>query len=202
MAPLGHRGGQEFGPLLLRPPQLQHLLSETTLLYIFFFYNSVLFYDLFVSRLLGGVEVQVAEGRTDWAGGEIYCHRRLCYFSCFLFLSLWSDLGFFLHILMGHFSSTPLQCISSPFLFSFASPGWETGHSCRGRRACHVLLCLGLHQNIPTEVTRATALPSNNPTVVWRKQQLFSCGQYSPATPQKVTLTLTFSPLGMIHDLS
>ncbi|KAI4825364.1 hypothetical protein KUCAC02_021047 [Chaenocephalus aceratus] len=28
-----------------------------------------------------------------------------------------------------------------------------------GRRACHVLLCLGLHQNIPSLVTLATGFP-------------------------------------------
>lgn len=70
-----------------------------------------------------------------------------------------------------------------------------------GRRACRMLLCLGLHQNIPPQVTLATAVPFNHPTVVWRKWQHTSSGQYSPVTTQKVTLTFNFSPLGMIHDL-
>lgn len=144
VAALGHRGGQEFGPLPLWPLTVTaFFLCGATLLYFFVFYNFVLFYDLFVSSLLGGVEVAV--GRTDRAGGEMYCHRHvllktsLSLFDIIFIFVLLSDLvqsSFFpspplSFILMAHFSST-LPSISSPFLFFFPSPGWETGHSCRG----------------------------------------------------------------------
>lgn len=70
-----------------------------------------------------------------------------------------------------------------------------------GRRVCHVLLCLSLHQNIPSRGAPVTAFTFCHPTVAWRKWLHSSPGQYSPVTPQKVTLTFNFSPLVMIHDL-
>lgn len=180
VAALGHRGGQEFGPLLLWPPHSYSIfLCEATLLYFFVFYNSVLFYDLFVSSMLGGLEVAV--GRTDWAGGEMHCRRYMCYFSCFV----WRNFFFCYYLITSNFFfSSALPFIRMGHFFPSFNPsllpscssvplqGGRQVTAVGGRRACHVLLCLGLHQNIPPQVTLAT-FPFNHPTVVWRKWQLF-----------------------------
>lgn len=64
MAAPGHGGGQEFGPAAtLTPRSYSIFLCGAALLYFFVVYNSVLLYDLFVSSLLGGV--QVAVGRAE-----------------------------------------------------------------------------------------------------------------------------------------
>ena len=85
-----------------------------------------------------------------------------------------------------HFSPH-VQSISSAFLFFSASPGWETGHSCRGTAS---LSRVALSRPPPKHT--ATSYPGNRlsflttPTVVWRKwQQRTSSGQYSPVTPPK-----------------
>lgn len=85
-----------------------------------------------------------------------------------------------------HFSPR-VQSISSAFLFFSASPGWETGHSCRGTAS---LSRVALSRPPPKHT--ATSYPGNRlsflttPTVVWRKwQQRTSSGQYSPVTPPK-----------------
>lgn len=182
----------------------------------------MLFYNLFVSSLLE--VVQVAVGWMEWAG-EMYCPRQMCCWKLLLLLCLTSHLSLYLSFSLALLSDS----VQSPFsllLFFIYLPGPLLFHffssfnlsllpSCSsfplqggrhitavgGRRACHVLLCLGLYQNIPPQVTLATAFPFDHPTVVWRKWQHSSFGRYSPVTPQKVTLTFNFSPLGMIHDL-
>lgn len=122
---------------------------------------------------------------------------------------IWSNLIFvfssspleFIHILP---LSSTLPSFNPSLLLSCSSYPLQGGRQVTavgGRRACHVLLCLGLYQNIPPQVTLATAFPLNHPTVVGRKWQQTSSGQYSPVTPQKVTLTFNFSPLGMIHGV-
>lgn len=150
VAALSHRGGQEFGALPLWPLTVTAVFCAKQLFYIsFLFYNSVLFYGLFVSSWLGGVEVAV--GRTDWAGGEMCCSRHMPRRKWLLLLCLTSSLFFcsrccyycltdsgllFPLPLHFHLSLKRLlsffQSDSSPFLFFFSSPGWETGHSCRG----------------------------------------------------------------------
>lgn len=212
VAALGHRGGQEFGPpATLTPHSYSIFLCEATLLYFFVVYNFVLFYDLFVSSLLGGVEVAVGRA-VELVGKCIAMHRHVCYWKSLLFLCLCSIIrSSLIFVLLLHFH---LFCFgTSPHFFPSLNPsllpscspfplqGGRQVTAVGGRQACHVLLCLGLHQNIPPHVTLATAFPFNHPTVVWRKWQHTSSGQYSAVTPQKVTLTFNSSPLGMIYDL-
>lgn len=144
VAALGHRGGQEFGPpATLTPHSYSIFLCEATLLYFFVVYNFVLFYDLFVSSLLGGVEVPV--GRAVELVGKCMCamHRHVCYWKSLLFLCLCSIIRsslifvLLLHFHLFCFGTSPhffpsLNPSLHAFLFSFPSPGWETGHSCRG----------------------------------------------------------------------
>lgn len=146
MAAPGHRGGQEFGPAAtLTPHSYSIFLCGAALLYFFVVYNSVLLYDLFVSSLLGGVEVAV--GRAE----ELVEKRMAVYPKItplpFVLPLLWDAVylffffllrSCFIYSMLAH-RRTPLPpppprlnpCFS-PFLISSASPGWETGHSCRG----------------------------------------------------------------------
>lgn len=92
------------------------------------------------------------------------------------------------------------QSFSFPFLFLFPLQGGRQVTAVGGRQACHMLLCLGLHQNIPPHAALATAFPFNHHTVVWRKWQhswVFSRLVFSSAS----TKGHNFPLLGMIHGL-
>lgn len=79
MAALGHSGGQEFDPLAtLTPHSYSIFLCGATLLYFFVVYNLVLFYDLFVSSSLGGVEIAVGRA-AELVEKCIAMHRHVCY---------------------------------------------------------------------------------------------------------------------------
>lgn len=172
MAALGHRGRsrvRSFGSLT--PSRLQHF---------FVLSHSLIFLCLLqpcailrpICFLIDGRGRSV--GRTDWAGGEMYCCRHMCYLSGFclnasFFFSYYLiksnplfppsfSLLFILSLLL-------LACFpcSNPSLVPSCSPfplqGGRQFTAVGGRRACHVLLCLGLHQNIPSLVTLATGFP-------------------------------------------
>lgn len=72
VAALGHRGGQEFGPLPLWPLTVTafFFLCEATPLYFFVFYNFVLFYDLFVS-IVGRGRSSSGQGGLSWWGNVL-----------------------------------------------------------------------------------------------------------------------------------
>lgn len=78
MAALGHRGGQEFGPpAAVTPRSYSIFLCEADVSDFFVVYNFVLFYDLFVSSLLGGVGVAVGRA-VELVGKCIAMHRHMC----------------------------------------------------------------------------------------------------------------------------
>lgn len=169
VAALGHQRGQEFGLLPLWPLTVTAVfLCDSTLLNLFVFYNFVLFYNLFVTSLLGGVEVAV--GRTDCTGGG-HVSLQTCVLlkltcltvTSFTHTIIWCSLLFLFsstHI-YPFFGTSPhlfpsFQSITSPFLFFFPSPGWETGHSCRGTAS---LSRVALSQPSPKHT--ATSYPGN-----------------------------------------
>lgn len=145
VAALGQRGGQEFGPpaTLTFHTYSIFFLCRLALLYFFVVYNSALLYDLFVSSPLGGVGAAVgrAEELLEKVTGRglrsaplpfrvtPIVPLGLPFFSSPSLLLL--DLIFSVwHLLRLH--PLQFQSIFPPFLISSASPGWETGHSCRG----------------------------------------------------------------------
>lgn len=78
--------------------------------------------------------------------------------------------------------SSPAYCSSFFYL-----QGGRQVTAVGGRRACHVRLCLGLHQNMPSHVALATAFPLIHPTVFgWKWQHSVSF--------QKVTTTFNSPP--------
>lgn len=86
VAALGHRGGQEFGPpAAVTPGSYSIFWCEAGVAEFFVVYNFVLFYDLFVSSLLGGVGVAVGRA-VELVGKCIAMHRHMCCWKSLLFL--------------------------------------------------------------------------------------------------------------------
>lgn len=148
MAAPGHGGGQEFGPAAtLTPSQLQHLFVWSRP-FIFLCRLQLCATLRPLCFLIAGRGRSSSE-QCRGAGGEMHGSvpenhsSPLCvapimgrglpffFFPCYapvLFIPCW-------HIaaLLTPPSRPPhLNPCFSPFLISSASPGWETGHSCRG----------------------------------------------------------------------
>lgn len=170
------------------------------------------FYDLFCFFIVGRGRSSSELDGTSWR--NILLQKNVLLkitWHVSVSLSYFGTVVWFSLLLLFYFFSwatfPPLTVFASfsasllPSCSSFPLQGGRHVTAVGGWQACHTLLCLGLHQNIPPQVTLATAFPFDHPTVVWRKWQHFSFGQFSPVTPQKVTLTFNSFPLGMIHDL-
>lgn len=179
VAALGHRGGQEFDPLaILTPHSYSIFLCEAALFYFFVVYNCVLFYNRFVSPLLGGVEVAV--GRTHELVGKSvamyrHTHTHTPQIDPPVFFPYHQNLFFhLLHFLSSKFDISPrifltLNPSVPPFLFFLPTPGWETGHICSGTATLsHVALSWPSPKHTITS-SPGNCLSLNHPTVVWRK---------------------------------
>ena len=97
------------------------------------------------------------------------------------------------------FSPTPLPFFCSPIPLQ----GGRQVTALGGRWACHAWLCPGLHQNMPSRVTPATAFPFFflPPYCSLVEMATFLlCPVTLQWLPRKVTVTFNSSPVGVIHD--
>ena len=144
MPALGHRRGQEFGPLVTLTPHSYSFffcVCEAALLYFFCLLQlRAILRPLCFLAVGRGRSSSGQDGLSWWGNASpqtyvflqitspaLFCERVQPFSSTFNLFFFF----FFFPPSPPHFSPR-VQSISSAFLFFSASPGWETGHSCRG----------------------------------------------------------------------